>query len=95
MSLQLLAFNGPLLAMRGVSVKPHAAEDAKSPYGLDPSLFGKHPQSGEVPATSLYVQAPSVVEVRLPSSLIAGAEFVATGRLHAASAVDAAYKCKC
>lgn len=88
LSLQLLAFNGPLLADAWRSVKPQAAEDAKSPYGLDPSLFGKHPQSGEVPATSLYVQAPLVVEVRLPSSLIVGAEFVAIGRLHAASAVD-------
>ena len=36
-----------------------------------------------VEAASLCVQAPSVIEVRLPADLVAGAEFVTTGSLHA------------
>lgn len=88
LSQQLLSFNGPLLVDAWRSMKAQATEDSKSPYGLDPAFFGKHPKNGEVAATSLCVQAPSVVEVRLPSSLVAGAEFVATGRLHAATAAD-------
>ena len=48
-------------------------------------MFGKHPKGGEVAVTSLCVQAPSVIELRLPASLLAGAELVTTGRLHPAS----------
>jgi len=88
LSQQLLSFNGPLLVDAWRSIKAQATEDSPSLYGLDQSLFGKHPKNGEVAATSLCVQAPSIVELRLPSSLIAGAEFVATGRLHAATATD-------
>jgi hypothetical protein len=88
LSQQFLSYNGPLLVDAWRSMKAQATEDSKSSYGLDPLLFGKHPKNGEVTATSLCVQAPSVVELRLPSSLVADAEFVATGRLHAATAAD-------
>lgn len=88
LSQQLLSYNGPLLVDAWRSMKAQATEESKLSYGIDPALFGKHPKNGEVAATSLCVQAPSVVELRLPSSLIAGAEFVATGRLHAATATD-------
>jgi hypothetical protein len=88
LSQQLLPFNGPLLVDAWRSIKALPTEDSPSSYGLDPALFGKHPANGDVAATSLCVQAPSIVEVRLPSSLVAGAEFVATGRLHAATATD-------
>lgn len=91
LSQSLLSVNGPLLIDAWRSVKAQASDVATntaSPFGLDPALFGKHPKSGDVAATSLCVQAPSVVEVRLPSSLVAGAEFVATGRLHAATAAE-------
>ena len=36
-----------------------------------------------VEAASLCVRAPSIIEVRLPADLVAGAEFVTTGSLHA------------
>jgi hypothetical protein len=43
--------------------------------------FGKHPRGGDVAPNSLCVQAPSLIEVRLPAKLAAGAEFIVTGRL--------------
>ena len=85
LSQQLLSLNGPLLANAWRSVKAQATDGLESPYGLDPGLFGKHPKSGEVAATSLCVQAPSVIEVRLPGWLLTGAELIAMGRLHPAS----------
>ena len=51
-------------------------------WGLDPSLFGRHPAGAKVDATSLCVRAPSVIEVRLPADFVEGCEFVATATLH-------------
>ncbi len=51
-------------------------------YGIDPGLFGKHPVAGSVADDSLCVQAPAVIEVRLPGEWVAGMEFVVTGSLH-------------
>jgi hypothetical protein len=44
-------------------------------------LFGKHPDGSPINSASLCVQAPSVLEIRLPADLFAGAEFVTTGAL--------------
>lgn len=85
---QLLSFNGPLLADAWRSLKAQPDAPA-SPYGLDPAMFGKHPKGGEVAATSLCVKAPSVIELRLPASLLAGTELAATARLHPASGGEA------
>ena len=49
--------------------------------GLDPALFGQHPNGSAIDAASLCVQAPSVIEIRLPADLVAGCEFVTTGVL--------------
>ncbi len=54
-------------------------------YGLDPQLFGKHPAGISVDPSALCVQAPAVIKVRLPAELVAGAEFAATGKLHAST----------
>jgi uncharacterized protein YbjT (DUF2867 family) len=54
-------------------------------WGLDPALFGKRADGGEMEPASLCVQAPSVIEVRLPASLAAGGEFVTTAMLDANS----------
>ncbi len=50
--------------------------------GMDRALFGRHPDGSEVAATSISVQAPSVLEVRVPASFAKDAELVVTGRLH-------------
>jgi Protein of unknown function (DUF1592)/Protein of unknown function (DUF1588)/Protein of unknown function (DUF1587)/Protein of unknown function (DUF1585)/Protein of unknown function (DUF1595)/Planctomycete cytochrome C len=55
---------------------------AATDWGLDPALFGKHPNGAKVNETSLCVRAPSVIEVRLPADLAEGCEFVATAALH-------------
>ena len=54
---------------------------AASQPGLDPAMFGKHPDGSRIEAASLCVKAPSVVAIRLPADLFAGTEFVATGML--------------
>lgn len=88
---QLAALNGPLLTRlwepraTGPKARP-APQDAKSAMGLDPALFGVHPSgTGNVDAASLCVRAPAVLEVRVPTDLVAGYELVTTGVLHATS----------
>ena len=60
-----------------------SATKESPPSGLDPALFGKHPNGSGIEPASLCVQAPSVIEVRFPADLVAGAEFVVSGLLHA------------
>lgn len=70
---QLSSLGSPLLA--GAAPAPLAGAGE---WGLDPAQFGQR----NVDAASLSVRAPSVIEVRLPADLAAGAEFVTTGVLH-------------
>ncbi|MDA0810389.1 MAG: DUF1592 domain-containing protein [Planctomycetota bacterium] len=82
---QLLSFTGPLLASTLRSPMVANDDGSKFPYGIDPALFGKHPDGDDVAANSLCVRAPSLIEVHLPASLVDGAEFVVEGRLHPTS----------
>lgn len=50
--------------------------------GLNPVLFGKHPNGSAVDAASLCVKAPTVLEVHVPADLVEGSEFVVSGTLH-------------
>jgi hypothetical protein len=92
---QLASLRGPLFAETR-SVRSGRREEAQTPspknqslltsavtnrVGLDPTRFGKHPNGSDIDAGSLCVQAPSVLEIRLPADLVAGAEFVTTGIL--------------
>jgi hypothetical protein len=77
---QLSSLAGPLLARL-----PRAAEsrnEGATVYGLDPSRFGHHPSGSPIDAASLCIQAPAVVELRLPADLVAGCELVVTAALH-------------
>ena len=49
--------------------------------GLDPAEFGKHPNGSAIDPASLCARAPAAFEIRLPSDLVAGYEFVTTGVL--------------
>ncbi len=85
---QLLSLNGPLLSTAMRPPGSQADDESPSVYGLNPALFGRHPRSGDVAPTSLCVQAPSLLAVRLPAGLIEKAELVVNGKLHPASGAD-------
>ncbi len=84
----VFALNGPLFGPT-LRVMDGAKDDGSpSPYGLDPSLFGMHPDRLAVDATTLCVKAPSIVDFTLPASLLDGAELVVEGRLHPVSGAN-------
>jgi hypothetical protein len=90
---QLTSLNGPLLSFilrdsegefRNAVPGDRSQELTRGAtvWGLDPGLFGHHPNGTSVDAHSLCVHAPSIIEVRLPGEFTDGAEFVATATLH-------------
>jgi hypothetical protein len=90
---QLASPTGPLLASfvahdRSAALPveprqiPNPVDSTAPTWGLDPALFGRHPQGAAVAAKSLCVQAPSVIEVRLPAEFAEGYELVTTATLH-------------
>jgi len=83
--IQLLSFSGPLLASTWRSPVVVSDDSSQFRYGIDPSLFGHHPDGEAVAASSLCVRAPSLLEIHLPASLVDGAEFVVESRLHPGS----------
>ena len=85
----LTSVDGPLLrcllrAAPAPVVESTTARKAEAAVatGIVPSLFGPHPGAEGTAPGHLAVAAPSVVPVRIPAALAAGAEFVATTRLH-------------
>lgn len=78
---QLTSLAGPLFAgpMKRAAIASKPARPVA--WGLDPALFGKHPDGTRGDAASLCVRAPSVLSVRLPADLVANSEFVTTGSL--------------
>jgi Protein of unknown function (DUF1592)/Protein of unknown function (DUF1588)/Protein of unknown function (DUF1587)/Protein of unknown function (DUF1585)/Protein of unknown function (DUF1595) len=57
------------------------SEPGAEQWGLDPALFGKHPDGTAIDAASLCLQAPTQLEIRLPAALAAGCELVGTAQL--------------
>ena len=85
---QLLTFTGPLLAPTLRGFKADATEHTDLKVGLDPKLFGGSVQGAQVDSTDLCVDVPSLLEVRLPTALAAGAEVKVVGRLHRSAGED-------
>jgi Protein of unknown function (DUF1592)/Protein of unknown function (DUF1588)/Protein of unknown function (DUF1587)/Protein of unknown function (DUF1595)/Protein of unknown function (DUF1585)/Planctomycete cytochrome C len=90
---QLRSPGGPLLgsilrARAGGAAQPEGPPPTDSTWGLDPSIFGKHPGGKAVDAVSLCVRAPSVISFQIPAELAEGAELVATGALDAESGAE-------
>jgi Protein of unknown function (DUF1592)/Protein of unknown function (DUF1588)/Protein of unknown function (DUF1587)/Protein of unknown function (DUF1585)/Protein of unknown function (DUF1595) len=85
---QLRSLSGPLLsaASKAMAVPPPAEASVPSTltndYGLDATLFGHHPNGDAIDPASLCVQAPAVIEVKLPAELISGCELVTSGTIH-------------
>lgn len=59
------------------SISPSTEDE----WGLDPALFGKHPDGSGIEPGNLCVRAPFALELRFPADLLAGAEFVSTAVL--------------
>ncbi|MEX1039480.1 MAG: DUF1592 domain-containing protein [Pirellulaceae bacterium] len=81
---QLTSFRGPFSYADSEALPLSERQETSTAgpsYGLDPKRFGKRPDGSEIEAGSLCVQAPAVVEIRLPADLVADAEFVTTGKL--------------
>ncbi|MBC7856976.1 MAG: DUF1592 domain-containing protein [Pirellulaceae bacterium] len=87
---QLRSSGGPLLGgiLRSLSSGKIEAKTAAGNWGLDPALFGKHPAGGQIDAANLCIQAPSVIEVRLPADLVEGCELVTSGALEPKSGAE-------
>ncbi len=84
---QLTSITGPLFS--GLAAGPAPAENlVPSKWGIDPKVFGSHPNGSKIDDASLCVQAPAVMEVRLPADIFAGAELTTTGALDAATGGD-------
>ena len=89
----LTALRGPLLAgawnvrSRQQKAESGGIADGQEPvtsataWGVEGGRFGRHTNGSEIDADSLCVRAPSVLKVRLPAELAAGAELVTTGVL--------------
>ena len=82
----LTSLGGPFFAdarpktkMSGENPAPSAA--TSTAWGLDPAGFGRHPDGSALDPASLGVEAPSIIEVRLPADLFAGGELVTTARI--------------
>ncbi|MES2790645.1 MAG: DUF1592 domain-containing protein, partial [Planctomycetota bacterium] len=93
---QLTSFSGPLfVALRNATPAADANKSPASPttpassaFGLDPALFGKHPDGSVVDAASLCVKAPVVITFTLPADLVAGSELVTTAILDPKSGAE-------
>ncbi len=86
---QLSSLGGPLFAGARSQTKPRdltSKPNSPDEPGLDPALFGRHPNGTAVDANSLCVQSPKLLEAKLPADLVAGSEFVMTAMLHGESA---------
>jgi hypothetical protein len=84
---QLASFGGPLFRNHLTAMR-EGTSPRSGGMGLDPALFGKHPNGSAIDAASLCVRAPSILEVRLPADLARDCEFVATGSLHPGTAAE-------
>jgi hypothetical protein len=85
---QLSALAGPLFqgALGKESKAPAAAAregeaDREAVWGVAREAFGRRLASSATDVASLCVQAPSIIEIRLPADLLGGAVFVTSGRL--------------
>jgi hypothetical protein len=97
---QLSSLSSPLFnnARSRTNQAANAPQDgnlrAEANWGLDPALFGRHPNVQNaintitVDGASICVHAPSILEIRFPSGLAGGCEFVATGTLHAETGAE-------
>ena len=82
---QLASIRGPLLAgfvgSSSKNIEQAKADSEDAVTGIDPAIFGHHPNGRAMNATDLCVQAPNEITLHLPADLVAGCELVTTGEL--------------
>lgn len=89
---QLHSLGGPFFAgllrttIRGATKL--GSSNVASNWGLSADRFGKHPNGRAITPGDLCVQAPDVIEIRLPAELAAGSEFVAGAELDAETGAE-------
>jgi len=78
-----LAAGGPKPLKPRVENTPASQRETEqaSLFGVDPSLFARRHDGKPIGRDDLCVQAPSVIEFRLPADLVEGGEFVVEGEL--------------
>ncbi|MDV6031530.1 MAG: DUF1592 domain-containing protein [Phycisphaera sp. RhM] len=67
--------------LRTLALSPRSVESLLSDVTAD-KRFGKHPLGHETASTDLVVQAPSVIEFKIPARLASGRTLVVSGVLH-------------
>jgi hypothetical protein len=86
---ELSSLRGPLFAMQNrPREEPGKVVSGASQWAWDPALFGKLPNGESIDSAGVAVQAPSVLELRLPADLVAGAELVVEGSLAPGSGAE-------
>ncbi len=79
---QVASMRGPLLGgLTRPASKPSVANSTDTEAGVDPAIFGHHPNGRTMDAADLCVQAPSEIEIRLPADLASGCELATTALL--------------
>ena len=76
----ILARSLDLAALEAAAPATTAADAGE--WGIDPALFGRHPQGAAVDPRNLCVQAPATIEIRVPAALVDGCELVSSGWIH-------------
>lgn len=82
---RLVSPGRPDLLLRDVR---DAAAPGESKLGVDPAMFGRHPDGRALDSADLGVQAPSAIEIRLPADLAAGCELVTSVVLDKATGAE-------
>ncbi|HEX3599523.1 MAG TPA: DUF1587 domain-containing protein, partial [Lacipirellulaceae bacterium] len=86
---QLASLRGPLLAGFAPKISDEDTGTAdSSTVGIDPAMFGHHPNGRAMSPADLCVQAPAIVEFQLPADLAAGCDLVATAELDAETGAE-------
>ena len=86
---RLVADGGPDILLRDVRkvirgsspLQPANASTDAAEWGLDPEMFGKHPNGSAIDDASLCVHAPSLIKIRLPARLASFRVLVTTALL--------------
>lgn len=73
--------------LQNLAVSTHSIESLLSDVAAD-ERFGKHPLGHETAATDLVVQAPALIEFKLPAMLASGRTLVVGGQLDSISGRD-------